>query len=357
MNSSKSEQKKSLPTCTLDRFVRLREREYRIKSGTIPSGELSELLTSVALAVKVIGNLIARSSFSAVKGYTADTNVQGEVVHHLDREADRVIDELLSSSGHFGSLLSEEREDCFVSEFSSETGGGLGKYVLAFDPLDGSSNLGTSIPVGTIFCIFRKPDQAKPASVSDFLQSGREIVAAGYGLYGARTEFVFSSGQGVHSFTLDPAIGEFVLVDEALSTPQSGSVYSVNEGNFNRWAPSVQRYITALKQNSKLAGSPYSLRYCGSLVADFDRNLRRGGVFLYPGDSKSPNGKLRLIYECFPLAFLAEQAGGRAVSIESEILDITPTEIHQRTPFIVGSREEVELFRQFISSKDRGIAC
>lgn len=337
-----------IPGCTLDRFIRLTERRHREKSGAIPSGELSELLSSVALAVKIISNLVSTHGFRGLGGYTDSVNVQGEQVHQLDREADSILGELLSTSGHFGSLLSEERDSIFTSKFDRSGA----KYVLAFDPLDGSSNLGTSIPVGTIFCIFRKSDPKSPASVGDYLQSGRSIVAAGYGIYGARTDFVFSSGAGVHSFSLDPAVGEFILTDENLVTPEKGKIYSVNEGNSQAWEEPLKSYISHLKAGGRdgIPGS-YSLRYVGSLVADFDRNLRKGGLFLYPADSKNRKGKLRLIYECLPLAFIAEQAGGRAVDGPNNILDLTPIEIHQRTPFIVGSRADVDEFQTFTVGK------
>jgi len=221
-----------VPTTTLNRFIQSQERQHREqltreREGEIPSGELSDLLSAVALGVKIIGNLISTSGLKGIGGYTAKVNVQGESVHALDEEADQILVEILGSSGHFGLLLSEERD----SVIESARGHASAKYVLAFDPVDGSSNLGSNIPVGTIFCIFRKSDTGRVADQSDFLQSGRKIVAAGYGLYGSRTSFVYSAGRGVHEFILDPAIGEFMIMDPNIQSPARGSTYSINEGN------------------------------------------------------------------------------------------------------------------------------
>jgi fructose-1,6-bisphosphatase I len=327
-----------IPTMTLNRFIRERERGI---AGT--TGELTELLSALALGTKLIRNAIVTSGSRNVKGYTELTNVQGERVHSIDQEADEILVELLASTGHFGSLVTEER-DAIVTTTSDRSGA---KYVVAFDPLDGSSNLGSSIPVGTIFSIWRKRDPVLPATLEDFKQPGRTVVAAGYAVYGASTSFVYSAGQGVHSFTLHEQLGEFVLTDEGVRTPERGSTYSVNEGNSPRWDARTRNFIESLKSPAEQGATPYSARYAGSLVADFDRNLRRGGIFLYPADTKSPKGKLRLLYECIPLAFIAEQAGGAATDGSQKILDILPTDIHQRSPFIVGGRSEIN---EYLSS-------
>lgn len=324
-----------IPTTNLTRFILQQEARYPESTG-----ELSDLLNTVALGVKMIRQLVATSGLKGLTGYTGRTNVQGESTHVLDEEADTILIQLLGSSGHFGLLVSEER-DTVVKAERNQAGA---KYVLAFDPLDGSSNLGSNIPVGTIFTILRKRDGQGPASESDFLQSGRNIVAAGYSIYGARTSFVYSTGSGVHGFTLDPEIGEFLLTDPSITIPERGSTYSINEGNTAHFGTEVTEYLRQLKSEDAARQTPYSARYVGSLVADFDRNLKKGGVYLYPGDRKSPRGKLRLLYECMPLAWIAEQAGGRASDGRQNVLDIVPASIHERIPFVVGSRHEVEWF-------------
>ena len=318
-----------LPFQTLTRFIRSQERKHPEATG-----ELSDLLSSLALGVKVIGNLVQTAGFKGLQGYTDHTNVHGETTRQLDEEADRALVDLLSTSGHFGSIVSEERDTVVQSEqFSTHA-----KYVVAFDPLDGSSNVGSNIPVGTIFTVFRRTDMNRPPSAADFLQRGRTIIAAGYAVYGAKLSFVYSCGEGVHGFTLDPTLGEFVLTEQNIRTPQHGSTYSANEGNSFIWSDKLRSYVNQLKADH------YSLRYVGSLVADFDRILRNGGVFLYPSDARHPSGKLRLLYECVPLAFIMEQAGGKAVDGGQAILDIEPENIHARSPFIVGSAQEVEKF-------------
>ena len=258
----------------------------------------------------------------------------------LDREADEVLVQFLSSTGHFGLLVSEERDTVIATDSDSKDG----KYVVAFDPLDGSSNIGSNIPVGTIFTVWKKNDAGVDGCYKDFMQTGRSVVAAGYAVYGSKTSFVYSVGQGVHGFTLDPSIGEFLLTEERIEMPSEGAIYSVNESTFHTWSKAVQQYVTELK-NTDAEGNPfYSARYAGSLVADFDRNLRKGGVFLYPGTNKFPQGKLRLLYEVIPLSFIAEQAGGMAVDGKGHILDILPTDIHDRAPLIVGSMREVRRY-------------
>jgi fructose-1,6-bisphosphatase I len=292
--------------------------------------------------------MVATAGFKGLHGYTGETNSHGDEVKLIDEEADEVLVELLGSSGHFGLLVSEERDSVVTTDVSHNEG----KYVLAFDPLDGSSNIGSSIPTGTIFCIFRKRDPARPAALEDFRQPGTKIVAAGYSVYGAKTSFVYSTGSGVHGFTLDPSIGEFVLTDQDIRVPDRGSVYSVNEGNSAYWGDDVKEYIAQLKMTDATAKGPYSGRYVGSLVADFDRTLRKGGVFLYPTSSKHPQGRLRLLYECMPLAFIIENAGGAAINGAENLIDVVPSDIHEKSALITGSPFEVALFRE-ISSKSR----
>jgi fructose-1,6-bisphosphatase I len=324
-----------IPTLNLTRFVRQQERRH---PGA--SGELTDLLNSIAFGVKIISQLVATAGFKGLHGYTGQTNVQGESTQILDVESDKILTELLGSSGHFGLLVSEEQDKIVTAAEGRDTA----KYVVAFDPLDGSSNLGSNIPVGTIFAIWSKRDLNRPATEQDFMQPGRKLAAAGYAIYGAKTSFVYSVGTGVHGFTLDPSIGEFILTDEAIKSPERGKTYSINEGNSGQWGKDVAEFITAMKVEDKEKKTPYSARYVGSLVADFDRNLKNGGVFLYPADKKNANGKLRLLYECIPLAFIAEQAGAKAVDGKVNILDIVPNDIHQRSPLISGSRHEVDWF-------------
>lgn len=329
-----------IPTKTINRFILQCESEHPEATG-----ELSDLLTSVALAVKVISHLVATAGFKGLTGYTGETNVQGEQVKVLDEESDGILFDLLSSSGHFGSIVSEERDGAVETPSSKEGA----KYVVAFDPLDGSSNIGSNIPVGTIFTVFQRTDldNRKRSSMEDFLQPGRDVVAAGYSVYGAKTSFVYSAGNGVHGFTLDPDIGEFILTEESMMMPEQGNIYSVNEGYWEKWTPKMQQFIQSLKTSKNPSGKPYTARYVGSLVADFDRNLRKGGIFLHPANTDRKEGKLRLLYECIPLAYIASQAGGMAIDSVRDVLDIEPERIHQRCPFIVGGKKEIEYFQEF----------
>lgn len=326
-----------IPTQSLSRFIHQQQRAF---PGS--SGELSDLLSSLALASKLIRKLVQTAGFRGLHGYTGATNVQGEQVHEIDQEADEILVEILGSTGHFGLLVSEERET--VIACPEDRSGS--KYVVAFDPLDGSSNLGSNVPVGTIFSIFRKQRPLAEASKEDFLQPARGLVAAGYVVYGARTEFVYSSGQGVHGFTFDPTIGEFLLTAQTIQMPAKGKTYSINEGYESLWYDTERHFIRELKSPHNERGAAFSARYVGSLIADFDRILRKGGIFLYPRDKKNAHGKLRLLYECMPLAFLAHQAGGRATDGQHLLIDVTPRDIHQRSPLIIGSAEDVAWYER-----------
>lgn len=325
-----------IPTNTLTRYIYREERNHPESTG-----ELSDLLTSIAVGVKMIAGLVATAGFKGLHGYTGRTNVQGEDTVKLDEEADEILVQMLADTGHFGSLVSEERD----TVVTTDAGPRDGKYVLAFDPLDGSSNVGSNIPVGTIFTIFRKRDLFRSAGEVDYLQSGRNVVAAGYSVYGAKTSFVYSVGDGVHDFTLDRQIGEFLLTEENIRMPAKGRIYSFNESYSHELEEPVRSFLTRLKQGDEEGQDRYSGRYVGSLVADFDRNLRKGGVFLYPATRSNPKGKLRLLYECLPLAFIAEQAGGIATDGARRVVDITPDDIHQRCPFIVGGKEDLRLLK------------
>lgn len=326
-------EKYMIPTRTLQRFLRERER-----ANPESTGELTELLASIGLGVKIISQMVATAGVRGLYGYSSRINASNDKIAILDDEADQVLFDILQASGHFGSIVSEERNDAEVtSEWSDEA-----KYVVAFDPLDGSSNIGSTIPVGTIFAIFRRKKEHRRAGPQDFLQPGSALVAAGYSVYGAKTSFVYSTGDGVHDFTLDPSIGEFVLTQEAMTVPRRGSILSVNEGNWPYWDQKTRDFVMTFKQEDKAKKLPYTNRYVGTLVADFDRTLRRGGIFLYPRSVKHPEGRLRLLYECMPLAFVMEQAGGRAVDGERRVLDVVPESVHQKGGLIVGGVDDVD---------------
>lgn len=315
------------------------------------TGEFTSLLNHISLAIRIINSRVRSAGLAGLLGYTGETNVQGEQVQKLDEYSNDVMLNVLERSGHCGLIGSEELEEAKIADHH-------GKYVALFDPLDGSSNIDTNVGIGTIFAILRRsePKLARP-SLADALRPGREIVAAGYVLYGPSTVFVLSTGQGAHCFTLDPSIGEFFLSQADIRCPQRGALYSVNEGNFSRWSPEIQLWAKWIRGAREAKGGdpkmapfqrPYGARYVGSLVADAHRTLIKGGVFAYPPDEKSPKGKLRLLYEANPMAFLFEQAGGAATNGKDAILDMVPTELHQRVPLVIGSKDDVAAFRDFV---------
>jgi len=311
------------------------------------TGEFSALLYDVAFAAKVISREVRRAGLADILGFTGSENVQGEMVRKLDEYADDVIFRAMDHTGRLCCLASEERDDLIAipDEFQ------CGHYVLLYDPLDGSSNIDANVSIGTIFSIHRKVSAGERGELADALQMGDKQVGAGYVLYGSSTILVYTAGQGVHGFTLDPTVGEFLLSHENIQIPKRGKIYSTNEGNSVNWTAGMQNYIAHLKANDKATGRPYSARYIGSLVSDFHRNLLYGGIFLYPADKKNPNGKLRLLYEANPLAFLAEQAGGAASDGKQRIMAIAPTALHQRTSLIIGSAEDVKEAEQFLSQQ------
>lgn len=278
-------------------------------------------------------------------GAAGRVNVQGEQQQKLDVLANETIKNIFRATGRVCVMASEEEADAVPTPADHRPG----KYVLLFDPLDGSSNIDVNVSIGTIFSIHRRVSPEGPGTLGDLLQPGRKQVAAGYVIYGSSTVLVYSSGRGVHGFTLDPTIGEFLLRSPEIKTPPRGTYYSVNESHYPRWSPGYRRAVDVLK-----GSDGRNARYIGSLVADFHRNLVAGGVFLYPGDTKSPQGKLRLLYECAPLAFIAEQAGGSASDGRRPILDIVPAELHQRTPLVIGSREDVALVERTLREAGEG---
>jgi len=307
------------------------------------TGEFTSLLNHISLAVRIISSRVRSAGLANMLGYTGETNVQGEEVQKLDMFANEVMVNVLRRSGHCGVIGSEELDEAFFEEHP-------GKYVVLFDPLDGSSNIDTNVSIGTIFAVLRRATNSPPA-LSDALRKGTEIVAAGYALYGPSTIFVLSTGHGVHAFTLDPNVGEFFLSTPDIRIPSRGKTYSVNEGNFSKWSKEIQAWCNHVKADDKADGRPLGHRYVGSMVADVHRTLLKGGIFVYPEDAKSPNGKLRLLYEANPMAFLCEQAGGAATDGKNRILDIAPTSLHQRVPVVLGSKEDVALYGEFIAKK------
>jgi fructose-1,6-bisphosphatase I len=313
------------------------------------TGEFSALLYDIAFAAKVISRDVRKAGLVDILGYTGAENVQGEMVKKLDEFADDVIYRAMDHTGRLCCMACEERKELIPipEEFK------CGHYVLLYDPLDGSSNIDANVSIGTIFSIHRKISSGERGTLEDCLQPGHKQVAAGYVIYGSSTIMVYTAGLGAHGFTLDPTVGEFLLSHENIQIPKRGSIYSANEGNTHNWDDGMRRYIEYLKTPDKAKGRPYSTRYIGSLVADFHRNLLYGGIFLYPADKKNPNGKLRVLYEANPLAFIVEQAGGAASNGKQRILDIPPTDLHQRTPLIIGSFEDVREAEEFL----QGVVC
>jgi fructose-1,6-bisphosphatase I len=308
------------------------------------TGVLTNLLYDLALAGKLIASQTTRAGLASILGREGEVNIQGEEVQKLDKIADQTIYRLNDHTGRLAAMASEEHESFISIPEKYPTG----KYVLLFDPLDGSSNIDYTIPVGTIFAIYNRvspPDG--PGSLEDCMQPGHNMIAAGYIIYGTSTMLVYTTGHGVHGFTLDPSVGEFLLSHPDIHIPEKPVYFSANQGYITRWSEGVQRFTRYLQgDDGGIKG--LSLRYIGSLVADFHRNLLAGGVFYYPSDSKSPNGKLRLLYEANPLSFIAEQAGGYSSNGRQRILDIQPQELHQRTPLFIGSRDLVEKAEEFI---------
>lgn len=313
------------------------------------TGELSKLLHDLSLAAKVISLEVNKAGLVDIIGFTGNSNVHGEQVKKLDILAHEMLIKAMDHGGHLCVMASEEEEDIIQipQKFN------IGKYVLLFDPLDGSSNIDANISIGTIFSIYRRvsPDNG-PGTMEDCLQPGINQVAAGYVIYGSSTMLVYTAGTGVHGFTLDPAFGEFLLSHPNIQTPKKSKIYSINEGNYLYWHPGLKKYIKYLQEEDKSTGRPYSSRYIGSMVADIHRNLLYGGIFMYPADSRNPNGKLRLQYECNPMAFIVEQAGGRATNGKQRILEIQPEKLHQRVPIFIGSEEDVKMVEKFMAGAE-----
>lgn len=317
----------------------------QLQSFSPDAQDLSALMNRIALAAKLIARRLSRAGLlEDALGFTGNVNVQGESVKKMDIFANEVFISVFKQSGLVCRLASEEMEKPYYIPENCP----IGRYTLLYDPIDGSSNVDINLNVGSIFSIRQQEGIDIDGSAQDLLQNGRKQIAAGYVLYGPSTVLVYSIGKGVHAFTLDPSLGEFILSHENIQVPVHGPIYSVNEGNFWQWDESLRDYIRYVHRHEG-----YTARYGGALVGDFHRILFQGGVFLYPGTVKKPEGKLRLLYESAPLAFLIEQAGGKASTGEKVLLDVVPDALHARTPLVIGSREDVELVESFIKERER----
>jgi fructose-1,6-bisphosphatase I len=328
---------------TIERHIMEAERQFPEATGAF-----SNVLYDIALAAKMISREVRRAGLVDILGHTGSQNVHGERVKKLDEYAHDVIYRALDHCGHLCVMASEEAEDLIPIPDRFPTG----NYVLLYDPLDGSSNIDANVSVGTIFSIHRKISDAQRGTMQDCLQPGSQQVAAGYVLYGSSTMLVYTTGNGVHGFTLDPSIGEFVLSHPNMRIPSPGQrIYSVNEGNYRRWSPQQQRLVDHLKGLDEASTKPFTSRYVGSMVADVHRSLLYGGLFMYPADVDNPRGKLRLLYEAAPMAMIITGAGGRATDGEKNILDLEPRELHERTPLYIGSRDCVDLAQRFLQAE------
>ena len=326
---------------TLDEFTLQQLRDFPQATG-----ELSNLLRDIGLAAKRINVEVNKAGLVDILGDYGTTNVQGEEVKKLDIFANNQMMGVLQHGVSCAGIGSEEMDEfvVFNDEISNKS-----KYVCLFDPLDGSSNIDVNVSIGTIFSVYRRVSElGKPATEADFLQPGNKQVAAGYVVYGSSTMLVYATRRGVNGFTLDPSIGEFTLSHPDIKCPPNGKLYSVNHGNFFKYEEPVKAYITACQKKDKTNGGPYTQRYIASMVADVHRNLIKGGIFMYPGTSDRPEGKLRLLYECNPFAFIMEVAGGKASNGKQRVLDIVPTKLHQRTPFFVGSIEMMQELETYL---------
>lgn len=320
---------------TLNEFIMQRQQDFPFATG-----DLTNLLNDISIAAKIVNRDVNRAGLVDILGAEGSQNVQGEQQQKLDVLADNAFIRAFKSGGEVCGIGSEEHED-FIA-FDNETSKN-GKYVVLFDPLDGSSNIDVNVSIGTIFSIYRRKSPiGSKASLEDMLQKGDDQIASGYVIFGSSTMLVYTTGKGVNGFTLDPSIGEFCLSHPDIKTPDTGRIYSINEGNLNRCDPGLRDYTEFCREDDPSTGRPYSGRYIGSLVADFHRNLLKGGIYVYPTTENHPTGRLRLLYECNPLAFIVEQAGGIATDGHKRVLAIEPTELHQRCGFYIGSKSMVE---------------
>ncbi|MDV7186331.1 class 1 fructose-bisphosphatase [Lutibacter sp. TH_r2] len=326
---------------TLGEFIIENQKHYKSTSG-----EFSRLLSSIKLAAKIVNHSVSKAGLVDILGAAGDTNIQGEDQQKLDVYANDVFMKTLVNREIACGIASEEEDEFVV--IKGKQGTNENKYVMLIDPLDGSSNIDVNVSVGTIFSIYKRVTKiGTPVQIEDFLQCGSQQVAAGYVVYGTSTMLVYTSGHGVNGFTLNPAIGSFHLSHPNMMFPKDGKIYSINEGNYVHFPQGVKDYLKYCQEEKD--NRPYTSRYIGSLVSDFHRNMIKGGIYLYPTSSIGPKGKLRLLYECNPMAFLAEQAGGKASDGYKRIMDIKPTELHQRVPFFCGSVNMVEKAEEFMA--------
>jgi len=334
---------------TLEHYI-ARE-EYKYPGAT---GEFTHLLHDLSFAIKIVSRDVRRAGLNDILGLANKENVHGEEVKKLDEFAHEIIVSAMERSGRLALLASEESEDIILPQKKYS----YGKYVMVFDPLDGSSNIDVNVTIGTIFSFYKRIDESskEPGTLEDVLQPGYKQVAAGYALFGSSTVFVYTTGHGVNVFTYDPTVGEFLLTNQNVKIPKKGKYYSTNEGYYNKWEPNLQQYFQFIKEDNKVNGKednkddmrPYGLRYIGTGVADIHRTLIYGGLYLYPADNSMPQGKLRLVYEANPLAMVIEQAGGRATDGKTRIMDIEPTSLHQRIPLFIGSEDNVLEVERFL---------
>lgn len=330
---------------TLDEFT-IRE----MRAFPRATGELAGLLRDIGLAAKRVNVEVNKAGLVDILGDTGNINVQGEEVKKMDVFANDQFTAVLRHGISCAGIASEELDDVVVfdDDISRKS-----KYICMYDPLDGSANIDVNVSIGTIFSVYRRvSDTGTPLTIKDFLQAGNRQVAAGYIIYGSSTIFVYATKRGVNGFTLDQSVGEFCLSHPGIRCPENGRIYSVNHGNFFSYSENVKNYIQACQKKNKDNGGPYTQRYIGSMVSDVHRNLLKGGIFMYPGTTEKPNGKLRLLYECNPFAFIVESAGGKATDGAGRILDKVPTQLHERTPFFIGSIKMMEELEGYLEAPD-----
>ena len=325
---------------TLGQFIIEKQTDFPYAKG-----EFSRLLRDIGIAAKIVNREVNKAGLADILGEAGETNVQGEQVKKLDVFANEQFIAALTVGGEVCAMASEENEDIITVDNAQSKNA---KYVVAFDPLDGSSNIDANVSVGTIFSVYRRTSLSGPGTLEDFMQRGTEQVAAGYVIYGSSTMLVYTTGRGVNGFTLDPSIGEFCLSHPNIKIAKSGKTYSINEGYYVHFPDGVKKFIKWCQEEDKPSNRPYSSRYIGSAVADIHRNLLYGGIFIYPTTSQAPKGKLRLLYECNPLAFIVEQAGGRASDGNKRVMEIDTKSLHQRTPVFIGSADMVEMAEDYM---------
>ncbi len=333
--------KQAMSVKTLGQFIIEKQTDFPFSKG-----ELSRLLADISIAAKIVNREVSKAGLVDILGETGTVNIQGERVKKLDVFANEQFIAAFKAGGEVCAIASEENDDIISinTDISKNA-----KYVIAIDPLDGSSNIDVNVSIGTIFSIYRRVSLKGAGVLEDFMQRGTDQVAAGYIIYGSSCMLVYTTGKGVNGFTLDPSIGEFCLSHPNIQTPKKGNVYSINEGNYLHFPDGIKKYLKFCQEEDELSNRPYSSRYIGSGVADIHRNLITGGIYIYPTTTKSPNGKLRLLYECNPLAFILEQAGGKASTGGKRIMELPITELHQRTPLFLGSSEMVDVAQDFMT--------